>query len=141
MSLSVKEVGQIRPHHGKSPTALFFFYSTTLHATTTSQAYKPLFVFYCSLYYCGSKLNAQLQRSPSNINLAGTPASIINVCIAAEDSCIAQSQRITAPALSFLKLWQQGWGLAGVGEGSVGGGRGLYVEQWSRENILQPKPL
>lgn len=69
----------------------------------TFQTPLPSLCVYCSLYYCNLKLNAQLQHSPSSINLAGSHASIINVCIAAEDSCIAPSRRITAPALSFLK--------------------------------------
>lgn len=34
--------------------------------------------------------------------------SIINVCTAAEDSCMAPGWRITAPTLSFLKHWL--WG-------------------------------
>lgn len=53
---------------------------------------------------------------------SGCGASIINVRMAAEDSCIARSGRITAPALSFFEA------LAARG----------CVEQQSRKNILQP---
>lgn len=90
----------------------------------------PPHCVYRSLYFRNSKLNAQLQHSLSNINLAGSHASITSVCMAAEDSCIAPSWRITAPALSFLKHRLQRWGWPG------GGG----VKQRSRENILQPEP-
>lgn len=124
VSLSGNELGQISPRRGKCS------HSSPARPPASNNNYPSLCV-HCSLHSCSWKLNAQLQHSPSNINLAPSHASIINVCIAAEDSCIAPSQRITAPALSFLKRWQHGWRFCPGGGG---------VEQRSRENILQPKP-
>lgn len=97
---------------------------------------------YCSLYYRNSKLNAQLQHSPSNIKLAGSHASIINVCMAAEDSCIAPSRRITAPALSFLKHRLQGWGWGGGAVSNSGAGKtSCSLNRHKQDWCLQPTCL
>lgn len=127
------------------PISLLFFF-TSPACNNTFPAPLPSLCVGCFLYYCNSKLNAQLQHSPSNINLAGSHTSIINVCIAAEDSCIAPSWRITAPALSFLKRWQQGWKFAGGGvRGAVStGGAGKTSHRLNRHKqdwCLQSKCL
>lgn len=101
----------------------FFFYKPCMQKHLPIPTPIAPHCVYCSLYYRNSKLNAQLQHSPSNINLAGSHASIINVCMAAEDSCIAPSRRITAPALSFLKHRLQGWWWGGGAVSNSGAGK------------------